>query len=143
MEIGGKDINILRQKQHGDVNIVMKAIAKSWPNAFVEYTQITREPNKLSTYTLIEKKPLKWEKSEYMDYIFNPIPEQATEVFIYYDKAAQESWEADGLTEDNADKMIFLTFEDDCIACVIKEDPSNTSQIIEDIKEELTRNQSR
>lgn len=144
MEIGGKDLIILREKQRGDVNLAMRAIAKHWPNAFVEYLEyITREITKIAIYAPLVKTPLEWRQAEHMDYVFNPVPEHATEVFIYYDKAAQESWEANGLTEDNADKMIFLTFESDCIACVVKEDPSNTSQIIEDIRAELTRNKSR
>jgi hypothetical protein len=63
-----------------------------------------------------------------------------SEAFIYESHAAYESWTASGLTHANADKMLAVTLEHDCISFVVNDRLGTTAAIVGDMMDSVREN---
>lgn len=55
------------------------------------------------------------------------------EVFLFENREAHDSWDKDGRTDQNCDKMIWISFEPGEMHCVLEAGPSQAFEIIEKI----------
>ena len=64
----------------------------------------------------------------------------ATEAFIYRDRASFESWQQEGLTDWNADAVIWVALNEDCVSFVMNHRDSVSGRLVRGIIENLRQN---
>ena len=62
------------------------------------------------------------------------------ELFLYENRAAYASWTADGLTDQNADQLISVSVEEDCISFVVSGEKTPSHELAAAIIDALRRN---
>jgi hypothetical protein len=108
--IGGVDIALPGPVLAGDMDVLLRAARAEWPRAVVEDgdgTIVVQIGDAL-------RRP--WD-----------VP---CEVFIYEDREAYESWTAHGLTEQNANTIVSVMVERDCISFVVGDSIGPTASIV-------------
>jgi hypothetical protein len=118
--IGGVDIPFTGTVLDGDVDVLLRAARAAWPHAFVESGDGTfAEP-------IGRAVRVRWSAP--------------AEMFVYESPEAYASWTASGLTEENADKMVAVTLEADCISFVVNDEGGTTGAIVRDMVESVREN---
>lgn len=121
--IGGTDIIIPGLTTRFDVAFIIRGVRQFWRKAVVE------SPH-LSCPMVVDEPNL------------YPIP-RMDECFIYSSRAAFESWERAGRTDQNADHLIYLVLESDAICLTIDNTTSKTSKIVQEVVEGLEHHRKR
>jgi hypothetical protein len=112
--IGGHDwFGELSGVESSDVDLLLRSLVATWPLAVVE-----RDGDSPQCVPLREA--LKWAWA---------VP---CEFYVYETKQACEDWNDEGLTPENADKMIYVQVERDGFACVVSADGSSSKKAVED-----------
>lgn len=112
--IGGYDwFGEAAQVEPSDIDLLLRSLAATWPHAVLE-----REEDASQGLPLREALKLSWAAP--------------CEFYVYETKQACEDWNNDGLTTQNADKMIYVQVEHDGFACVVSTEDSISKKVVED-----------
>jgi hypothetical protein len=109
MDVGGEDLILEGPVARGDTEYLIESLKGEWPNHFVEEEWPPMYPNFLR------------------------------EVFVYRDKNMKTSWDVYGRTPDNADALVTILVEDDCISMVVDQKSSPIGKRAQAILDELHR----
>ena len=107
----------------GDVDLILRAARAAWPCGFVETGDGSFKANVGAAFRKAWAVP--------------------SELFIYEDFAAYDSWTAHGLTDDNATKMVAVTFDADCISFVVNDKGGPTAATVAAIIDAIRENRWR
>ncbi|HYO65531.1 MAG TPA: hypothetical protein VEU33_05565 [Archangium sp.] len=64
----------------------------------------------------------------------------AAEAFIYRDPASFESWRRDGLTDENADAVIWVSSHEEALSFVVNDRNSASGKLVRELLENIERN---
>jgi hypothetical protein len=120
--IGGHDLGLPGATSTHDPDVLLRCARVAWPKAVVESGDAT------ALLPIGEALRSKWQ-----------VP---TEVFIYATRDAYESWTTSGLTPENADKMVSLTFEADWISFVVSDARAETGAMVNAMIEAVGANRA-
>jgi hypothetical protein len=118
--IGGYDVLLPGLVLPDDMDVLLRASRAAWPSAMVE------SGDGQTLLTVGEALRVRW-----------PI---SGEVFIYKTRGAYASWTASGLTDENANEMVAITLEQDCIAFVVSDAAAPTSTMVDEMIEAVKEN---
>lgn len=119
MNLGGFDISIAGTTTINDINVILQHVKQNWPTA---------------VFKLGNAK----EVSEIASEDFFPIS-GVIEFFAYTDYKSCESWRKNGLTKNNADKIICFYIESDNIGVVVEAPGSKTHEIVKTFEFEIQK----
>jgi len=118
--IGGHDVSLTGPVLRDDMEVLLRAARAAWPSAVLESGDgETQMP------------------------IGEAIRHQTampSEVFLYKNRGAYESWTASGLTEENAEEMVAITAETDCLSFVLNDPAASTGSIVTEMIEAVREN---
>lgn len=117
MNIGGKDIVLTGKVHKDDLDFLVRAIRRMWPNGLVQEADSS------------EAKPF----SE----LRYPMPFN-TEIFIYQNQEGFDSWELYGATETNQSQMIQVILDESELTIVVDDFNSTLGKNIQEILNSLT-----
>jgi hypothetical protein len=120
--IGGYDILFGGHVQRGDVDVLLRCVRAFWPSAYVESGD--------GSLTSPAAEFLRRE-------------DLPSEFYIYEDRAAFEHWSAEGLTDDNAARMISVTIDGQGISFVVNAPGGVTAQLVADVTFNIRENRQR
>src|SRR4051812_40988117 len=106
--IGGFDQTLVGAVSSGEIAQILRLIAGAWPDFVVEPADGTEVFKGGDDRTRLWTVPC--------------------ELFVYDSRAAYESWTTDGLTDDNAARMISINAEADAISFVVDAPGSETGR---------------
>lgn len=112
--IGGDDLFLEGQPSWpDDVDIIVRYMRRIWPHG------VARIPPAVATIPLRALSP-------------RGLP-MASEIFVYRDEQARATWQRDGLTDDNASAMIWISVDEDGLAFVMDDRDSPSGQIVREL----------
>lgn len=108
--VGGVDVVVEGRPSRRSIVDLIRIVRRSWPDAVVEQVTDSEE----STYRIDDYTPTG----------------SMHELVFYRDLPTKRSWEADGLTPDNADGVVHCTMEHDAICFVVDSVHSPSGEIV-------------
>jgi hypothetical protein len=119
--IGGDDLFLHGQPSlPDDIDFVLRWLREEWPDAMVEI------PTSGSVVFVRD---------------FSVVTTAlGNEIFVYANEDAWKSWQNEGLTDDNASTLIWITVEEDGFAFVMDDRDSPSGRLVQDLMSMLQRN---
>jgi hypothetical protein len=119
--IGGDDLFLDGQPSlPEDIDFVLRCLREEWPRAVVEVPASgTVVP--IRDFSIVTTTP-------------------GNEIFVYADEGAWKSWQSDGLTDDNASALIWITVEDGGVAFVMDNRDSPSGRLVRELMSMLQQN---
>lgn len=111
------DLSITGSTQITDIEIILRSIIDKWPIAVFQ--------SEHSKPILISSKN------------FFPIQNIYKEFHVYQDLKSYESWEKNGLTKNNGDKLITFFIQTNHIGAVVEDSTSKASLILREVESAL------
>lgn len=116
MDIGGIDLVLPGAPTPRDLQTLLRALQERWPEAVVEVDII------LPIQMAIEHD---WGLQE--------------DLFLFENDAAQASWTAHGMTDDNEGQLIAVTLQPDAIAFVVGDTGTQSYEVVQELMAAVQR----
>lgn len=116
MDIGGVDLVLPGAPTHRDFKTLLRALQERWPDAIVEADVILPVENAIEH---------DWGLQE--------------DLFLFENQAAYASWTAHGMTNDNEDQLIAVTFHRDVIIFVVSDADTPSYEVVQELMAAVRR----
>ena len=117
--IGGDDLLVEGPTTMSDVDLALRMLMRKWREAVIEDDR---------GRVHMSSDPDLW-----------PLP-RINELFVYRDQASFDSWKSEGLTDENAEAVVWISIQTDAISFVMNDRESPTGRVVQEVTEAITRN---